>query len=59
MPPLRPLRTSQWDLLCGCCALVIHSLHLVSMVSTVPPRELAPLLALQLLAVLTVAGLGS
>lgn len=58
-PPLRPLRPSQRDLLCGCCALVIHSLHFASMVSSVPARELAPLLALQLLAVLTVAGLGS
>ncbi|PRW60049.1 tubulin-folding cofactor C-like [Chlorella sorokiniana] len=46
-----------WDLLCGCCALVIHSLHFANIVATVPARQLPPLLLQMLLAALTVAGL--
>lgn len=46
----------QWDLLCGCCAITIHSLHFASMVASVPARQLAPLLAQGLLAALTLAG---
>lgn len=46
-----------WDLLCGCCAIAIHSLHAASMAAAVPTRQLAPLLFQALLAALTLCGL--
>ena len=57
--PPRPATRAQKDAQCACCSLIVHSLHLVTTWPTVPARDLAPLLALQLLAALTIAGLAA